>query len=345
MRHKAFVIGLRRTVIPAPDAVTRHIQSDALKLLAWLACTIVLGAALAPLIFKAGKNLVDMRLLDEGTFLGRVAEQSEFSRYFNRAVLLAAVVCLVPLLRSLKFRRSELGLERNPHGLLHFLGGFVLAGGLLLGLGYLYLQVGWFEDEPKHVWEWKKLGTFGSQALGASVLEELLFRGVLLALLMRTMRPVPAAFWLTFAFAAIHFFKPPEGAELAEADVRAGSGFWLIGQIFAQFSDPGFIVAEFATLFAVGAVLVWARFRTRSLWLPMGLHAGWIFCLKLYSFHTRIPKDYRPDPAPPFVGADLKEGLIPLTTVCLTGVIAAIVLRAALRRRERTADLAVGDAG
>ena len=47
IRHKAFVIGLPRNVVLGFSAVTRHIKSDALKLLAWLACTVVLGAALA----------------------------------------------------------------------------------------------------------------------------------------------------------------------------------------------------------------------------------------------------------------------------------------------------------
>lgn len=316
--------------------MTRHIKSDALKIVAWLGCTVALGAALAPLVYNIGKAAVDFRLFDEDGWLTRVLEQSGFGRYFNRAMLLAALICLVPLLRSLQMKRGDLGLEKNRRWLPHFAGGFVLAGGLLLLMGGMYLQLGLFAERDDGT-SWGKVAKFMQQGLGASVLEEFLFRGLLLAVVMRTAPTFTAALFVTFFFALVHFLKPPEGLVVEEAQVGAGTGFWMVGQIFARFGNPIFIAAEFATYFAVGAVLVWARLRTRSLWLGIGLHAGWVFCLKLYNDMTYIPKVYRPDVAPPYVGGDLKIGLIPFTVVCLTGVIAAIFLRLGQRRHEKVA--------
>lgn len=317
----------------ARKPLTRHINSDALKLLTWMVCTLLLGAALAPLMFNIGKSVVDFRLLDEDGFLARVLRESEFGRYFNRAMLLAALICLVPLLRSLEMRRSDIGLRKNPRWVPHLFGGFVLAGGLLLLMGWIYLEMGLFGLREGKYWSWSKAGKFLQQGLGASVLEEILFRGLLLAVLLRTTRSFTAALFLTFFFALIHFLKPPEALIIEDADVGAGTGFYMVGQIFARFGNPIFIAAEFATYFAVGAVLVWARLRTNSLWLGIGLHAGWVFCLKLYNYYTYIPKAYREDVLLPYVGDDLKIGLIPLTMVCLTGVIAATCLRLGLRRQ------------
>ena len=311
--------------------MTRHLKSDALKLLAWLVCTVVLGATLAPLIFKIGKEVIPgFRMFPEDGSVYRVLTESDFGRYFNRAFLLAAVICFIPLIRSLKIGRGGFGLEKNRRWFVHLIGGFVLAGGLLLAMGFTYMQMGLFERHQE--WSWKPFFKFLQQGFGASILEEWLFRGVLLALLMRTMGTFSAALVATLFFALVHFLTPPVGLEVLDKDVGSTTGFWMVGQIFSRFGDINFLVAQFATYFAVGAVLTWSRLRTRSLWLGIGLHAGWVFCLKLYNYYTYVPRRYLPDVVLPYIGEDLKIGLIPLTTVCLTGVLAAIALRIGARR-------------
>jgi CAAX amino terminal protease family. len=54
-------------------------------------------------------------------------------------------------------------------------------------------------------------------------------------------------------------------------------GLPIHGDAFAGFGDPMMVLAAFATLFLIGCILADARVLTRSLWLPIGLHAGWIF--------------------------------------------------------------------
>ena len=44
-------------------------------------------------------------------------------------------------------------------------------------------------------------------------------------------------------------------------------------------------------LFAVGLILGYSRLKTKSLWLGIGLHAGWVFGIKFFSPFTRLSND------------------------------------------------------
>ena len=76
------------------------------------------------------------------------------------------------------------------------------------------------------------------------------------------------------------------------------------------------VAASFTTLFAVGCVLGWATQNTRSLWLGIGLHAGWVFCVQGFAKFA----DFAPGMLP-WIGADIRIGLAPLLTVILTGML------------------------
>ena len=194
--------------------MTRHIRSDALKLLSWLACTLILGAVLAPILFHIGKSMVDFRLLDG--YIARILRESDFSRYFNRAMLLAALICIIPLMRSLKLKRGTLTLQKNPFWKSHFIAGFLFAGGLLLMLGWAYLALGLFESE--HRFDLRMAGKFMATALVVSLLEEWLFRGLLLDAVLRSARKWVALLFVTFFFALVHFLKPPGSIMVSDCD-------------------------------------------------------------------------------------------------------------------------------
>lgn len=110
--------------------------------------------------------------------------------------------------------------------------------------------------------------------------------------------------------------------------VESTTGFWLLGQIFKQFGDPRFIIAEFTTLFIIGWILGYTRLKTHSLWLAIGLHAGWIFAYE--SFRTMTQKDIAD--TLPWIGNDLKSGLVAIAMVTLTGLLTWAWLKASTRR-------------
>jgi membrane protease YdiL (CAAX protease family) len=83
-----------------------------------------------------------------------------------------------------------------------------------------------------------------------------------------------------------------------------------------QFADPILVAAGFTTLFLIGWTLADARLRTHSLWMPIGLHAGWIFAAGAF---TKIA--LRQLIVLPWLGKNLLVGIIPLAVACLTWLV------------------------
>jgi membrane protease YdiL (CAAX protease family) len=114
-------------------------------------------------------------------------------------------------------------------------------------------------------------------------------------------------------YSIVHFLKAPERTSTI---VTWTSGFNSIGHSVVQFADPVLVAASFTTLFLIGWVLADARIGTRSLWLPVGLHAGWIFANGAFN---KIA--HRELVALPWLGKNLLIGIIPLGVACLTWAI------------------------
>lgn len=307
------MIPAERRSVPAPWVVAGY-----------FAATLVLGAALAPWLWQVARAVAAWsveagweRLPVVGSWIDSI-QRADFTRVFNRAMLVAALVCLWPAARLLRIRRGQLGLERNPVRWRDVWVGFVVAAGVLLVMGWGYLQAG--------IFTWRKKVELGAvvqdslmRAAGAGIMEELFFRGALLGLVMRVWPPRVALAFVTTIFAAVHFLQAPPALVIRDG-IEAGTGFWLVGEILRVFADANFLLAECATLWAAGWILGEARLRTRSLWLPIGLHAGWIFGIGLYAGLTRAGKAVRRDEYLPWIGETLKSGLVPLAMLALTGL-------------------------
>jgi hypothetical protein len=69
-------------------------------------------------------------------------------------------------------------------------------------------------------------------------------------------------------------------------------------------------------------ILAFATIRTRSLWLAIGLHAGWIFCQQtlqwLAKFRVKPPEALLPWIGPNVVSGAVPTGLVPLSVLLLT---------------------------
>ena len=322
------------------------IQSSVFKLLVFLLGTMLLGALLAPPLYLGGKHAVAQGWLAGGWLDGLHSsmERAKFSRYFNRSVLAAALLLIWPTLRWLKAggpRQDaaaessggkgrllrDLRLSPNPWWWGHLLAGFLLAAVSLLLLGWFYVGRGWYgpsgSDEPI---AGVLLGALGT-GFAVALLEEFVFRGALQAVVSKLLRPRAAYLAIALFFAVIHFFNPPAGLEAKE--VTATTGFWMVGEIFghffSQFANPGFLFAEFAVLFAIGLVLGYTRLKTRSLWLGIGLHAGWVFGVKTLSPLTR--RTFEPDEMMPWLGETLRVGAVSCIVVALTGIVLWLWLR------------------
>lgn len=282
----------------------------------------MLGAAiLSPLLCWGGHWLLGV-LPESGSFgwLRHEIAKAEFPKFFGRAVLICALLGLWPLIRWAGFDRSlfpkwaPLGTGLRELGV-----GFIFAAGLLLLLGWYYLHAGIYKLRPQPAWS--AVGPPLFTALCVGFIEEFFFRGALLGLLLRSTSRWKAVFWGTFIFAIVHFMRPPEGVTVPADRTHWGSGFEMIGLIARGFGDLDFLLAEFLTLFAVGWVVALGRVRTGRLWVGIGLHAGWVFGLKYFSALTGTSKALRAGDYLPWVGINLKVGLVPFVVVSLTGVV------------------------
>jgi uncharacterized protein len=273
---------------------------DAARLLAYFAAVLLLGALLAPPLFWLGQYLAAHHAL---TFLAAF----DFETYFHRALLVAGLLLLWPLLRSIRFRNcADLQLRPDRSWAMHFVGGFLFAVIPLLCCGAALIF--FHAYSIRLTFTAKSIVTLVGAATFVPLVEEALFRGLILGILLRSGHKLFAVIVTSAFFSIVHFLKAPEGTSQV---VNWWSGFNSIAHAFSQFSDPALVLAGFTTLFLIGWILADSRLRTESLWLPIGLHAGWIFG---NSFFNRIAR--RQILALPWLGKNLLVGLLPLM-VCL----------------------------
>ena len=286
-------------------------MKDAARLAAYFIAIVLGGALLAPILFWSAQTLAA-----HGVFLFLV--EYDFDTFFHRAILVAAVLLLWPLLRVTNVRGwADLGLAPNPHwgrdagcGVLLSVIPLFFCGALLIAL-HVY--------SIRHVFVWPRFGKVVLAAISVPFIEETFFRGIVLGILLRTGRKLLSVVAVSALFAAVHFLK---GSEWKPPIVTLTSGFQSIGDAFAGFGDPMMVLAAFATLFLIGCILADARVLTRSLWLPIGLHAGWILASGMFSWLARQQMV-----ALPWLGKDLLVGIIPLGLAAVTWIVMRLWLK------------------
>ena len=272
-------------------------MKDAAKLFAYFLWVVVGGALLAPPLFWSAQH-----------FSGFFAKFN-FESFFHRALLICAIAFLWPLLRWLRLHSfRDLQLDKNRHALRDAIAGNLLAGIPLLVGAFVLLATRIFL--PKNAISWNAFGAVLAAAVVVPLIEELFFRGLLLGILLRSLRPVVATLIISGFFAILHFLKAPTRPN---ESVSWLSGFHSIANSFAQFADPMMVLASFTTLFLIGWILADARLRTRSLFLPIGLHSGWILVAGVVGKMTK-----RETIILPWLGTNLLTGLLPLALGLIT---------------------------
>lgn len=315
-------------------------SSDVLKVWLYAAASVLLGAWVTPLVYNVGKALAEVSSAKQTNgfleWLAGICRRADFPDFFLASLCAAAAFLFLPLISWLRGGRSSdtgakgtlrlpectLGGQRllsNPSGLRQAATGFVLVTVLFLLLGGGLISVG--------VLDWKYSGESlvkivlrgGAVALGLAVFQEIIFRGIAMGIFLRAMRPAAALGVSAVLFALVHFLNPPPGLTVIDPDA-AGVGFALLRKIAGQFSELRVVLGSFAPLLALGLVLGYARWRTASLWLPTGLHAGWIFVNGLLGSVTLARS---PDSIMWVIsGTSLRQGLVPLAGIVLAGVLA-----------------------
>ncbi len=283
-------------------------MKDVIKLAAYFVATVVIGAILAPILFWSAQWLAAQGVF---SFLAKY----DFETFFHRALLVAAVLLLWPLLRVTHVRcLADLGLAPNSRWGRDLCAGAVVSVVPLLLCGVLLIALRVYAF--RHSVPWPRFGKMLMASIAVPFIEEAFFRGIVLGVLLRTGRKYIAIFAVSVIFAAVHFLKAPDRTSEI---VTWTSGLSSIAHAFDGLGDLMMLAPALATLFFIGWILADARVLTRSLWLPIGLHAGWIFASGTFSLLAR-----QRIPALPWVGKNLLVGIIPLGVAALTWVIMRI---------------------
>lgn len=297
-----------------------------LRLLAYLGGVVLLACLLSPPLYWVGTWLAEEGILT-------IVKDFPFHRYFSRSVQISAILLLWPAFRGVGIRRlGDIGLQPNRFWQSDLSYGFLLAflPVVLLGTGYVLSGVFALKDHFQISGLFRICATAGA----VSILEEFLFRGVLLGIAASVMSRHAAAFLSAAAFTIVHFMRTSR--QPLDAPVGWLSGFQQIPLAFSSAPPWPLLGWGFLSLLIAGLLLAYATLRTRSLFLPIGLHAGWILgqqSLQLIAqFRPKPPGSLLPWVGPNVVSGAVPTGLAPTFVLLATCVFVWILLRRDPRR-------------
>ncbi|MFT3991032.1 MAG: CPBP family intramembrane metalloprotease [Luteolibacter sp.] len=334
---------------------------DVLKVWLYAAVSIVTGAWVAPVFYNAGKALAEVCAAKSTNgvvdTVANVCRAMRFGNFYELSVVGMAVFWFMPFVELLRLGSDEKfrsrpwrvclpdsaipkwegqRLRRGLSGMVLGVAGFLLMTGFFVVLGFGLLKAGSFGWAPPASRGWQVVGWMLVAALFLAVLKELLFRGIALGIFMRAMPPVLAIVLSALLFAAVHFLLPIAGVTVADPDVKR-VGFELLGKLAMRFGDWQALLADFSVLFAVGVLLGYARWRTASLWLPVGLQTGWIFAEWMFGSFT-VMVERRDSVARVLSGESIQQGVIPLVGVTVIGLLIYVFTNLESPENEKAAE-------
>jgi membrane protease YdiL (CAAX protease family) len=238
-------------------------------------------------------------------FLKFLKAHDDFHRYFTRLLLFLALLGLAIHCKLSGIKTwAEVGWTRFPGN------GRRLSSGILLGLASLTAIAalaaisGVRDFSPNHsLAEWANhlVNALGA-ALIVAILEETLFRGMFFGLLRRDLVWRWAALASSCIYASVHFLNQQPNIET----VTWTTGFTTFPEFLPDFANDPFWPTHFLNLVLSGLILAGAYERTGNLYFSIGIHAGWIFCIKTIDFVTQSALA---EPSPFWGQARLMDGL------------------------------------
>ncbi|HSE84875.1 MAG TPA: CPBP family intramembrane glutamic endopeptidase [Candidatus Binatia bacterium] len=213
-----------------------------------------------------------------------------FSRIFNRLFMISGVLLFFAYRPLLKIESpSQLGLTPRTRARRDVAIGLCLALGSMLVLGFIMSLAEVYKPFFRLSLGESLVQCVQALLTGFTVgfLEEIFFRGIIFRGLLEDWKPLPAFLVANLFYAALHFVKPGEEYFLSGIDPWAG--FRHLFSTFAPFLEPAGIAPGMIGLLLIGIALSYAFLRTATLYLSIGLHAGWIISIKT----VRVFGDYQ----------------------------------------------------
>ena len=249
-------------------------------ILVYLVAVFFGAAILAPLAWKAVFS--DAPIF---AFLNFLESHDDYHRYFNRCLLLLALLGLGILAKFTSIDTwKEVGWENPKKHWSKLGGGIVLGFASSIAIALIPILLGvreWKPPQPLAEWSTLFLSAVPA-AITVALIEETLFRGFLFGLLRRDVVWRWAAVISSLIFASLHFLDQRPQID----NIGWTSGFSSIPMLIHDFSNDPYWLPQFCNLVLSGIIMCGLWQRTGNLYCAIGVHAGWIFCIKTNLFLT-----------------------------------------------------------
>ncbi|MGZ8173345.1 MULTISPECIES: CPBP family intramembrane glutamic endopeptidase [Methylobacter] len=223
-------------------------------------------------------------------------DPSALRKLITRLTQILLLLSIFPAMAYLKFKKEDLGFSARPTFLKQLPQGFGIGLITLMPVFIVLYVLGIDVVDNSQPWT---VGFIAEKtilslllSLLIAVVEESIFRGMLLAGLKKNMPVVTAILISSAYFAALHFLDSK--TEISQQNFNLSSGFILLGEAFANVLNPK-NASSFLSLLAVGAFLAVLRTQVKeSLGLCIGCHAGWVWQIKMNGslFNTDYNSEY-----------------------------------------------------
>lgn len=277
-------------------------HAGSIKLWLYAVVSVTLAAWITPLVFNAGQALVEVSSgKPTNEPLERLAayfHRTDFSDSFGMTLLFCAVLLFFPWMEWIRAqpeasvpgtmgpwrirlpwnaRGGNTGqrLLRNLRGPWQVFAGFLITAGLLVPIGMSLVPAGYLTMKIPADGIGATLLWITAAAVIPAALMEWIFRGVAMGVFLRSMRPAAAIGMSAVFFTAVLAVLPGDATPVIDPEA-SGAGFEFVKLHLIRFSDPTNLCTFILPTLALGVLLAYARWRTASLWLAVGLHTGWL---------------------------------------------------------------------
>ncbi|MGR9036472.1 MAG: CPBP family glutamic-type intramembrane protease [Gammaproteobacteria bacterium] len=225
-----------------------------------------------------------------------IGDQFPLRKVITKITLVFLVLSIFPAMKRLKLTKEDLGFAPKKIFLKQLVQGIGL-GLLTLMPVFLILyalDINVVDQSKNWTFSFAAQKLIGSLALALliSLVEEPLFRGILLTGLARTLKLKSAIMTSAAYYAALHFVH--SSTKIPFQDLNLFSGFPLMIEAFANIINP-VNYSAFLSLLMVGIFLCLIRTNIKaSLGLCIGCHAAWVWQIKMSKsvFDTNPHSDY-----------------------------------------------------
>jgi membrane protease YdiL (CAAX protease family) len=218
------------------------------------------------------------------------------NKTISRITELLLVLTIFPAMAVLKIDKTALGFAKRTLFFKQLLKGLALGVITLLPVFILLYALGVHVIDDTKLWTlgffFKKASLALLTAFIIALLEEPLFRGIVLIGLQRKLSLIAAIILSAVYYSGLHFLQ--NKTQINSEELSLSNSFIVAAHAFANLANAS-ILSAFIALLMVGLFLALIRVHfPASLGLCIGCHTGWVWQIKLSKefFNTNSSSDY-----------------------------------------------------